>query len=144
MQFLLDSNILCRLARPDDPQYEAARQAVRALLEKGDELCLTPQVEREFWVVATRPRAQNGLGMTSAEADSNLNTLSGFCRLMADVPAVHEQRRRIVFDNQVQGKQAHDAGIVAAMQVHGITTILTFDVNDFVRYEHLIVVVAPE
>ena len=26
------------------------------------------QAQREFWVVATRPRQQNGLGMTTVEA----------------------------------------------------------------------------
>ena len=32
------------------------------------------------------------------------------------------------------GKPAHDARLVAAMHVHGLTTILTFDRTGFSRY----------
>ncbi len=35
---------------------------------------------------------------------------------------------------QVSGKNAHDARLVAAMMVHGISRILTFNVGDFMRY----------
>jgi predicted nucleic acid-binding protein len=34
----------------------------------------------------------------------------------------------------VIGKPAHDARLVAAMQVHGLTAILTFDRTGFSRY----------
>jgi predicted nucleic acid-binding protein len=143
MQILLDSNILCRLARPDDPQHEIARQSVRTLLQHRHELIVAPQIEREFWVVATRPRANNGLGMTPDEADAHLTACAGFCSFMADHPAVHERWRRLVVDHDVKGKAAHDAGIVAAMQAHGISSILTFDASDFKRYENLIAVQTP-
>ena len=32
------------------------------------------------------------------------------------------------------GKTTHDARLVAAMNVHGISSILTFNVQDFARY----------
>ncbi len=35
---------------------------------------------------------------------------------------------------QVSGKSAHDARLVAAMHVHGLTSILTFDRTGFTRY----------
>jgi hypothetical protein len=35
---------------------------------------------------------------------------------------------------QVSGKNAHDARLVAAMLVHGIESILTFNTQDFFRY----------
>jgi predicted nucleic acid-binding protein len=34
----------------------------------------------------------------------------------------------------VSGKKAHDARLVAAMTVNGITHILTFNADDFTRY----------
>jgi predicted nucleic acid-binding protein len=40
----------------------------------------------------------------------------------------------LVIQQRVSGKPAHDARLVAAMQVHGITSILTFDKSDFSRY----------
>jgi predicted nucleic acid-binding protein len=35
------------------------------------------------------------------------------------------------------GKPAHDARLIAAMQRHGITVILTFNANDFSRYQSI-------
>jgi hypothetical protein len=34
----------------------------------------------------------------------------------------------------VVGKNGHDARLVAAMMVHGLTHLLTFNVQDFRRY----------
>lgn len=49
------------------------------------------------------------------------------------------------FDDHLQehegpGKPAHDARLVAAMQVHGLTAILTFDSIGFSRYDGIDVV----
>ncbi|MEK7832647.1 MAG: hypothetical protein AAB401_16260 [Acidobacteriota bacterium] len=41
------------------------------------------------------------------------------------------------------GKPAHDARIVAAMKVHGIAHLLTFNVGDFKRFPN-ITVVSPD
>jgi predicted nucleic acid-binding protein len=40
----------------------------------------------------------------------------------------------------VAGKQAHDAHLVAAMLVHGVTHLLTFNTNDFKRFSEVMVV----
>src|ERR1035441_5104664 len=69
MSILIDSNILCRLARSDDPQHEVAKKAVELCLQRREELLITPQAQREFWVVATRPRDKNGLGMSPISAN---------------------------------------------------------------------------
>jgi predicted nucleic acid-binding protein len=45
-----------------------------------------------------------------------------------------DEWRRIVVAYQVSGKSSHDARLVAAMNVHGITQVLTFNVKDFARY----------
>src|SRR5262249_46175376 len=64
MNVLLDTNILGRMAEPGPVQHQLAVDAVAALVCRGDSPCLVPQVLYEFWVVATRPAAANGLGMT--------------------------------------------------------------------------------
>jgi hypothetical protein len=38
---------------------------------------------------------------------------------------------------RVCGKTTHDAGLVAAMVVHGVKHILTFKVDDFARYTRI-------
>jgi predicted nucleic acid-binding protein len=45
-----------------------------------------------------------------------------------------------VIQYRVSGKPAHDARLVAAMQVHGLTSILTFDRTGFSRYAGIKVV----
>lgn len=41
----------------------------------------------------------------------------------------------IVIQHSVTGVSVHDARLVAAMNVHAINTIVTFDANDFSRYK---------
>ena len=38
---------------------------------------------------------------------------------------------------RVSGQKVHDARLVAAMNVHDVKTILTFDVDDFSRYRFI-------
>jgi len=45
--------------------------------------------------------------------------------------------RELVMGYQVMGKSSHDARLVAAMQLHGLTDILTFNRADFVRYRQI-------
>jgi hypothetical protein len=49
-------------------------------------------------------------------------------------PAVCGEWRRLVFAYGVSGVQVHDAHLVAAMRVHGLTHILPFNTADFARY----------
>ena len=67
-------------------------------------LCVAPQNVVEFWSVATRP------------------------------VEVLQTWRRIVVSQSISGKQAHDAHLVAMMQVHSIPTILTFNDGHFKRF----------
>jgi predicted nucleic acid-binding protein len=45
-----------------------------------------------------------------------------------------------VLQHRVSGIKVHDARIVAAMSVHQVPKILTFDLDDFKRYENITVV----
>jgi len=50
---------------------------------------------------------------------------------------VHREWRRILVDYRVSGVQVHDARLIAAMLVHGVTHILTFDAKDFSRFDKI-------
>ena len=144
MSILVDSNILCRLARSDDPQHDVAQKAVELCLQRQEELLLTPQAQREFWVVATRPREKNGLGLSPSQAAQRLTDFEQFSTFVPDTPAVHQNWRRLVAQHQVSGKDAHDAAFVAAMQAHSVSQILTFNAEDFHRYQGQITILTPE
>jgi len=62
--YLIDTSVLARLANAADVRYAIADRAVMELHRRGEVLHLTPQVLVEFWNVATRPLAVNGLGLS--------------------------------------------------------------------------------
>jgi predicted nucleic acid-binding protein len=131
---LIDTNTLLRTLQPLHPQRETARGAIKALTGRGHELQLVPQNLTELWVVATRPVEQNGLGMSAAEAASELVRLKSMFPLLPDTAAIYPVWENLVIRYRISGKPAHDARLVAAMQVHGLTSILTFDRTGFSRY----------
>jgi predicted nucleic acid-binding protein len=88
----------------------------------------------EFWVVATRPAQQNGLGLSVTQVLANFKNQFP---LLDDVPAVRLAWEQLVTKYQVIGKNAHDARLAAAMIVHGIKQILTFNTSDFQRYQEI-------
>jgi predicted nucleic acid-binding protein len=45
--------------------------------------------------------------------------------------------RKILVSHNVSGVQVHDAHLVAAMLVHGVKRILTFNDKDFTRYPEI-------
>jgi predicted nucleic acid-binding protein len=143
MSTLLDTNLLLRSTQPTHPQWQPATDAVNALLAQGEQLCLVPQNLYEYWVVCTRPIAQNGLGMTAAEAEVKIAEHKQLFSILNDTPAILPEWERLVTQHQVLGKNAHDARLVAAMLVHGIDRILTFNTQDFQRYPG-IVVLSPQ
>ena len=49
--YLLDTNIVLRLANADDVQHELVSEAVSRILAQEQECCLISQVLIEFWVL---------------------------------------------------------------------------------------------
>ncbi len=143
MSTLLDTSILTRSVYKSDPMHQLAIDATDSLRHQNDLLCLVPQSFYEFWVVCTRPLAQNGLGMSPTEVETEIRRLERLFTVFEDGPSLFPEWKRIVLQYQVIGKSAHDARLVAAMHIHGIGRILTFNVQDFQRYPN-VVVVSPQ
>lgn len=61
-------------------------------------------------------------------------------RILAETPAIYPMWESLVIQHRAIGKAAHDARLVAAMKVHGVPSILTFNTVDFVRYSGIEVV----
>ena len=138
--YLADTNILLRLARRDEPDYGVVRAAVQRLQWGGASLCYTAQNLVKFWNVATRPKERNGFGLSVAEADDETQRIEGELVFLPDNERVHREWRRLVVAYGVLGVQVHDARLVAAMHVHGVTHLLTLNEQDFARYPDITVV----
>jgi predicted nucleic acid-binding protein len=139
VSFLLDSNILLRLVEPAHPMHTAALDACTALLGAGEAVHVIPQNISEFWNVCTRPVAQNGLGFSSEQTNMEVSRLESLFELLLDQPGLYREWRRLVVQHAVKGVKVHDARIVAAMNIHGISHLVTFDEDDFRRYQDITV-----
>jgi predicted nucleic acid-binding protein len=139
MPYLIDTNILVRLANRHDPLRPTAQRAVRTLRSRGERLCYTSQILGEFWNVSTRPAtARGGLGMTIPRTDRRVRLVERHLVLLPDVLPVHEEWRRLLLTHAVTGVQVHDARLVATMRVYQITHLLTFNTADFQRYPGIV------
>jgi predicted nucleic acid-binding protein len=106
-------------------------------LTNGHELFITPQILIEFWAVATRPIDANGLGWSSALVQTEIERLRRLFSWLDDNDQVFSNWLQIVSGYNVQGKQVHDARLVAVMQTYQVTHLLTFNVDDFRRYQDI-------
>jgi predicted nucleic acid-binding protein len=135
MNVLVDTNILGRMAEPAHAHHQAALAVTSALRTRGETPAIVPQVLYEFWATATRPRAANGLGLSATEAAAEIARLKSLFAFLPDSAAIYPEWERLVILYQVKGKNAHDARLIAAMAVRGITHLLTFNTADFARFQ---------
>ncbi len=144
MAYLIDTNVFLRLVSKTDPDRSASLNALQKLIASKETLHYTTQVLAEFWVVCTRPAtARGGYGLSSAKAEQKIKLIERYCELLADSAATHQEWKRLVVTHTVQGVVIHDARLVAAMNVHGVTHLLTFNKGDFKRYPG-ITLVSPD
>lgn len=137
MSYLVDTNVLLRSIQPLHPMHKDAVAATLNLKARGEKLCIIPQNLIEFWVVATRPVSANGLELSVAGAAKELKRLKRFFPLRRDAPAIYTMWEKLVVQHEVMGKPSHDARLVAAMLMHKLTHILTFNTGDFKRFSSI-------
>lgn len=140
MTILLDTNVLGRLVNPADPAHSLSLESIAVARQRGYRPAIVPQVVYEFWVIATRPAEQNGLGMSVSEVESDLAKCFEMFDLFRDERAIFDNWHALVLRYEVKGKQAHDARLAAAMMRHGIQYLLTFNEADFSRFEGITIV----
>ena len=81
---VVDTNILLRMTRPADPEYQLVAIALARLTSQGTTLYYTHQNIAELWNVMTRPIARNGLGLTIHEAESEVLAIERGMTLLPD------------------------------------------------------------
>jgi predicted nucleic acid-binding protein len=133
---LLDTNVLGRMTDSTDPQCATSRGAIRKLAAAGQQLIMVPQIMYEFWAVATRsrgrpPAGENGLGMTCNRANQWVQFFRRRYTLLVDPAGLVDAWLALVRALNIQSSRSHDARLVAAMQMHGIPDVLTFNAADF-------------
>jgi predicted nucleic acid-binding protein len=135
MSFLADTNVMLRVLQPEHPSHNAAVQSLAGPIAAGEPVFFTSQNIAEFWNVATRPIVQNGLGFSLARVARETDNIERVLTLLGDTPDIYQEWKRLVIKHAVRGSKVHDARLVAAMHVHAVTKILTFNGADFKRYD---------
>jgi predicted nucleic acid-binding protein len=133
MSYLVDTSILACLANTADPFHAIATRAVLELHRRAEVLQNTAQNLVEFRNMATRPKVDNGLGLSTMETESKAAVFEVTFPLLGETAAIFLAWKALVGALDIIGKQVHDARLVAVCHVHGVTHLLTFNVSHFMR-----------
>lgn len=140
MLYLVDTSVLVRSVHRGDPRRHIARNAVRTLRGDGHRLCILPQNVAEFWAVCTRPASSNGLGYSADRTRRYIASLEPMFEFFYETAEVYQEWRRLLDKRDIPGRQIHDARLAAAITVHGLDQVLTFDTTHFSRFRAISVV----
>jgi predicted nucleic acid-binding protein len=131
---MLDTNILLTATDEGRAGYKVALDLLNNWPAQGTTLYTSGQVIREYLGVATRPAAQNGLGLTVPDALDNARAFRSRMRLLTEDAKVANRLAELLRETKSGGKQVHDANVVATMLVHGVDTVVTLNTVDFARF----------
>jgi len=134
LSVLVDTNVLLRRLESGHPHHRDAVAGTERVIGSGEPVYVAAQNVTEFWATATRPPAQNGLGLDVVAAAAAVIRIEQAFALLPDDPRIYDYWKRLVTLHQIIGNRIYDARLVAVMLVHGIGRILTFNAADFVRY----------
>lgn len=93
---LIDTNVVLRLVDDSSSEHEVATLAIERLLRRGDICHISAQVLIEFWSVATRPVAVNGLGWSPDRAKAEIEALLSHFSLLEETASVFEKWFQLV------------------------------------------------
>lgn len=138
--YLLDTNIILRFTDTHSREYEITNNAIFQILLQGGQCFITSQVLIEFWVVATRPVAVNGLGWTVEETEQAVQMLINQFEWLEETPDIFRLWFSLATTHKISGKRTHDLRIQAVTLAHNISHILTLNPKDFVEIEGITII----
>ena len=84
-----------------------------------------------------------GKALTPTEAAADAATFAHRFTVLEDGPTVWDRLIELCRRYSFEGRQVHDANLVATMLAHGERRLLTFNEADFRRFAPLIEIVTP-
>jgi predicted nucleic acid-binding protein len=133
---LIDTNILLSLIHPRSGDALIILDEILARYEP----CICFQNIAEFWVVATRPTAVNGLALNSDEVSERISWFRQIFTFVPETPPVMDTWLALCQEFKIVGKRAHDIRLAALAVANGISTVLTNNPSDFVELKNLNIV----
>jgi len=132
---VVDTNVLLAATDKSRRTHQAATQFLNTDPRR---LALTPQIVREYLVVATRPVAANGLGLTVTDAVTNIEEFLADMEFLDETLATTRHLLDLVGRGLAEGKQIHDANLVATALAHRASALVTDNQAHFLRFAGLI------
>lgn len=140
----VDTNVLLIATDEFRALHQEAMQLLSGSATQGLSLAISGQVLREYLVVATRPVDVNGLGLSTEVAVANFNEFLGSLNMCEETVEVSRRLRQLALAHDLQGKRLHDANIVATMEAHGISALVTQNAGDFTPFEDVAILSITE
>lgn len=137
VKVFVDTNILLRAILTDIEWHIEADELIKRMLREDSDLWISGQVIREFIVQATHPRTLK-VPLTIKEVVRELGLIEQLFHVADETAAVRTKLLSLLQTYPTQGKQIHDANIVATMLVNDIDTLLTSNIEDFKRFGDVI------
>ena len=133
---LLDTGVLLRERHVADAKHALVIGAIENLVRAGWTIHVAPQCLQEYWAVATRPaQARGGLGLSPERSAMDIERILSVHSLLNETPDLFDEWTEIVLRYMVSGGQVWDARLAAVMRLHGVRHLLTFNAQDFRRFD---------
>ena len=113
---------------------------MKSLFRTGEELLCFPRNLVRVLECFDATGNWEWFGISPEQAARYVDRFQTILRILPETPEIFPAWRKLVLQHRVSGIKVHDARIVAAMSVHQVPKILTFDLDDFKRYENITVV----
>lgn len=139
---MVDTNVVVYSTVASSPWHQESRQLLDTLLRSGVELCITPQIVREYLVVLTRGDVFEEY-FAPEDAMKELESILPSFTLVEEKQETLKHLCHLIQRYGVRGKAIHDANIVAAMLTHGVTHLVTYNSQDFHRFREITIEPIP-
>jgi len=130
-KIMVDTNVLLEASDQGRRLHGQALAVFQSAPERGIDLFLCTQVLREYLVVATRPIANNGLGMHVSTAIANIRQFRRRASLVGETLRACEALLELAGKLEMSGKRLHDLQLFATAACAGLDGLLTANAADF-------------
>lgn len=133
----IDTNILLAATNQDRPEHAQCTAILEAMMSDAHTGYVNGQVLREYAVVATRPKVQNGLDLSPEAAADNIDTFRSILFILEETRSVADEPVRLIRTHELHGKRIHDANIAATVIAHGLSELLTSNPKDYAPFPEI-------
>jgi toxin-antitoxin system PIN domain toxin len=139
---VVDTNVLVYATVAGNPWHVAARRWIDELAA-STELCVTPQIAREYLVVLTRGRIFER-AFSAGDALDALTLVLEHMHMLDESAVSVNLLRELVRQYDVRGKSVHDCNLVAVALAAGVSRLATFNGQDFARFAEIVMEPEPD